>query len=66
MLITYPDSLGKNLKELNLVIKENLGQNTIGGIHILPFPLLAVTEDSRLMIIISLILFLEIGIILLN
>ncbi len=37
MLITYPDSLGKNLKELNQVLREDLGQNTIGGIHILPF-----------------------------
>ncbi|WP_323847541.1 MAG: sucrose phosphorylase [Phytoplasma sp.] len=36
MLITYPDSLGQNLQDLNKVLKENLG-NAIGGIHILPF-----------------------------
>ena len=36
MLITYSDSLGKNLKELN----ENLGKyfgEAVGGVHLLPF-----------------------------
>lgn len=36
MLITYPDSMGKNLKELTEVVDEHLSQ-AIGGIHILPF-----------------------------
>ncbi|AYJ01440.1 sucrose phosphorylase [Candidatus Phytoplasma ziziphi] len=36
MLITYPDSLGKNLKDLIKVLKEDFG-DSIGGIHILPF-----------------------------
>lgn len=35
-LITYPDSLGGNLKELNQILKEELGDK-IGGVHILPF-----------------------------
>lgn len=35
-LITYPDSLGRNLKELIFVINKYL-QHVIGGIHILPF-----------------------------
>ncbi len=35
-LITYPDSLGKNLQEL-LSIAEQYLQTAIGGIHVLPF-----------------------------
>ena len=35
-LITYPDSLGKNLKEMSLIINKYL-RWIIGGIHILPF-----------------------------
>ena len=35
-LITYPDSLGKDLKELNQILRKELG-NKIGGVHILPF-----------------------------
>ncbi|MGT2799696.1 sucrose phosphorylase [Streptococcus marmotae] len=36
MLITYSDSLGKNLKELKKVLEGPL-KDTVGGIHILPF-----------------------------
>ncbi|BCA86205.1 sucrose phosphorylase [Enterococcus saigonensis] len=36
MLITYADSLGKNLKELKMVADEYL-KDVIGGIHLLPF-----------------------------
>lgn len=36
MLITYPDSLGHNLKELQTVLKTHL-KGVIGGIHLLPF-----------------------------
>ncbi|MGL5434578.1 MAG: sucrose phosphorylase [Lachnospiraceae bacterium] len=36
MLITYADSLGKNLKELDYVL-QNLLEEVVGGIHILPF-----------------------------
>lgn len=36
MLITYADSLGKNLKELNSVLENHL-EGVIGGIHLLPF-----------------------------
>lgn len=36
MLITYADSLGKNLKELNGVLETHL-KGVIGGLHILPF-----------------------------
>jgi len=35
-LITYPDSLGKNLMELHYVLRKYL-INAIGGVHILPF-----------------------------
>jgi sucrose phosphorylase len=35
-LITYPDSLGKNLLELHFVLKKYL-KEAIGGVHILPF-----------------------------
>ncbi|BEP28376.1 sucrose phosphorylase [Helicovermis profundi] len=36
MLVTYPSSLGKNLKELKNVLENEL-ENLFGGIHILPF-----------------------------
>ncbi|WP_283679613.1 sucrose phosphorylase [Lentilactobacillus sp. Marseille-Q4993] len=36
MLITYSDSMGKNIKELHQVLKENVG-DAIGGVHLLPF-----------------------------
>lgn len=36
MLITYSDSLGKNLKELKYVLDRHF-MNAIGGVHILPF-----------------------------
>ena len=36
MLITYADSLGKNLKELNYVLQKEL-KDAVGGVHILPF-----------------------------
>lgn len=36
MLITYADSLGKNLKDLQFVVNKYF-KNVIGGIHILPF-----------------------------
>lgn len=36
MLITYADSLGSNLKELNEVLDKHL-QGVVGGVHLLPF-----------------------------
>ena len=36
MLITYPDSLGKNLKDLNHILDKYF-KGTIGGLHVLPF-----------------------------
>lgn len=36
MLITYADSLGKNLKELNQVLHNHF-KDAVGGVHILPF-----------------------------
>ena len=36
MLITYPDSMGKNIKDLNFVLNKYF-KGAIGGIHILPF-----------------------------
>ncbi|CZQ85311.1 sucrose phosphorylase gfta [Trichococcus palustris] len=36
MLITYPDSLGKNLKDLEYVLDHHL-KGVVGGVHILPF-----------------------------
>ncbi|MEG0268178.1 MAG: sucrose phosphorylase [Carnobacterium sp.] len=36
MLITYADSLGKNLIELNEILTENF-KDAIGGVHLLPF-----------------------------
>ena len=35
-LITYPDSLGKNIEELRNVLKNDL-KGAVGGIHLLPF-----------------------------
>lgn len=36
MLITYPDSLGRNLQDLKYVLHKHL-QGVVGGLHILPF-----------------------------
>lgn len=36
ILITYPDSLGGNIKELNMVLEEKL-KGAVYGVHILPF-----------------------------
>lgn len=36
MLITYPDSMGENLRDLNHVLNRHF-QGAIGGVHILPF-----------------------------
>jgi sucrose phosphorylase len=36
MLITYADSLGRNLKELNEVLDKHL-RGVVGGVHLLPF-----------------------------
>lgn len=36
MLITYPDSMGKNLKDLNRIL-DMYFDSAIGGVHILPF-----------------------------
>ncbi|EHO45249.1 sucrose phosphorylase [Lentilactobacillus kisonensis] len=36
MLITYPDSLGNNLKDLQHVLSTNL-DGVVGGVHLLPF-----------------------------
>lgn len=36
MLITYAESMGKNLKELNEVLTKHF-KGTIGGVHLLPF-----------------------------
>lgn len=36
MLITYADSMGKNLQELNDVLTKHF-RDTIGGVHLLPF-----------------------------
>ena len=38
MLITYPDSLGRNLRELRYILHEHLC-GVVGGLHILPFTL---------------------------
>jgi len=35
-LVTYPDSLGKNLRELSHVLSTYIG-DAIGGVHVLPF-----------------------------
>jgi sucrose phosphorylase len=36
MLITYADSMGKNLKELHYLLNKHYN-NAVGGVHILPF-----------------------------
>lgn len=36
MLITYPDSLGRNLDELNQILTSHF-KTAIGGVHLLPF-----------------------------
>ena len=36
MLITYSDSLGKNMKDLKFVL-ETYFKESIGGVHLLPF-----------------------------
>ena len=36
MLITYADSMGKNLKELHTALNRHF-KNAVGGVHILPF-----------------------------
>ncbi|WP_434784371.1 alpha-amylase family glycosyl hydrolase, partial [Paenibacillus terrae] len=36
MLITYADSMGKNLKELGELLNDHFKQ-VIGGVHLLPF-----------------------------
>ena len=36
MLITYSDSMGKNIKETHEVLKNYIG-DAIGGVHLLPF-----------------------------
>jgi sucrose phosphorylase len=36
MLITYADSMGKNLKELGEILREHF-KGAVGGVHILPF-----------------------------
>lgn len=51
MLITYSDSMGSNLKDLNNVLDKHF-KDAIGGVHILPFFLPQVTEASPLWIII--------------
>lgn len=44
MLITYPDSIGGNLRTLNRVLNDYF-KDAVGGIHILPFSLPAETGD---------------------
>lgn len=36
MLITYADSMGKNISDLNQVLEKHL-QGVVGGVHLLPF-----------------------------
>lgn len=36
MLITYADSMGKNLKEMNTLLRDHF-KDIIGGVHLLPF-----------------------------
>ena len=36
MLITYSDSMAKNIKETHEVLKNYIG-DAIGGVHLLPF-----------------------------
>ena len=35
-LITYPDSMGNNLRDLSAVLKDHIG-DAVGGVHLLPF-----------------------------
>lgn len=60
MLITYSDSMGKNLKELDQIVGRHFSK-AIGGIHILPFSLHQVTEGLHRLIIIKWIRHLETG-----
>lgn len=36
MLITYADSMGKNIKELHSILNKHYGK-AIGGVHVIPF-----------------------------
>ena len=36
MLITYPDSMGNNLKDLKTVLDKHF-KEAVGGVHVLPF-----------------------------
>lgn len=36
MLITYPDSIGNNLRDLHAILKKYIG-DAVGGLHLLPF-----------------------------
>ncbi len=60
MLITYADSLGKNMGELKQVLDKHL-QGIIGGVHLLPFFHRQVIEALRRVIIRQLIQLLEHG-----
>lgn len=60
MLITYSDSLGKNLKDLKKVLEGPL-KDVVGGIHILPFSHHQVTVGLRQWTIQRWTLHLEIG-----
>lgn len=60
MLITYPDSLGKNLQELSEVLENDL-KGAVGGIHLLPFFLQRVIAALHQLITRQLILNLVIG-----
>lgn len=44
MLITYSDSMGHNLADLNEILDKYF-KDAVGGIHILPFSLLRETGD---------------------
>ncbi|BAD04809.1 hypothetical protein PAM_724 [Onion yellows phytoplasma OY-M] len=60
MLITYADSLGKNLDDLKFVLKEDI-KDVVGGIHLLPFFLQQAIGGFHQSNTTKLILFLEIG-----
>ena len=45
MLITYSDSMAKNIKETHEVLKNYIG-DAIGGVHLLPFSHQLVTVVS--------------------
>ena len=36
MLITYSDSMGKDIPQLHKILKEQIG-GAVGGVHLLPF-----------------------------